>query len=1052
MEDRPLGNKYSPYPGDIIPAKLEPGEFVMNRNAVADIGVENLKAANDASPRYPQEMSEGGFMDNINKQRQIDAGKKYRRNMKVRDATLAREGSMIDARMEKAKRLAGSISAPQLRRPVNHIDLHAIKEIPTNPEFNIDEWNGMMGPMSQNLRSYQTAYDEKQREIINREKNIFQNVPLTQGEIDRGNRTSNIMRNAQQNDRILQHEMALKSESGRRNDEQARLQSQQGSREIVEAMREQAYLAEMQDPGVGPKMKYGPDTIRGIDPKRYVSPKGVKAYTPAQQLMEQMNQKRNKKYNTHIDEDNPAIKKIYKDNPLMELERLNRKDNLQQWSDDRVQKIKDDVAMEYSPENLWNADIRDELIGDPSDPSDDYGSSLADAKKRSADRALLREQNRDIEMMNPGSRPKYVTKKGGYGATREEWIKEQQEGVARHKERMADQRMSKEGLRLGSQKEYDEWSSPNPTQVAHKPLPKPEKGSLRAALRDFTEGYARGKHGTLDNDYDYQTGGTVRHYGLGDLVKQGQETWGDITQTVGDSASAIADAAGKRYGGGFRKGQNVAGERYLGETLEGFGDMDRDQQIAMSKELRDTGGVKHIMTDQEKRQMWGQGVEEAGSQIGQDIVGGAKAIPGLAAKGVLGAGAATLGAGVMGVQGAGKLASAGYKGAKQWLDDGGINKGAAKDYKDVWSGKEKGSIAQRGKKGLGLLGGLLQDASTAQGFEGAREGYYDGFALGKGGKKKADGTPVVPAEAPSTAGEGETLNMDIIQGKTTPVEKIIEESDYNPDKAVTKPAESQVTTSVDAEGNPLTIDTGAGVIENVETGTIAPSSSTSGGNTNILNTAQYNSDGTLNLAPAPEASDGTMTVDDIFKGTKPIPLTDEEMPDFEESEIQRGGPIGFNKGGQAKGDEKVKFFSDALNKKNLKMSDLWALENQMGKDEKLVGYDDVFNTSDPNVEARQELAGVLGTRIQGELNSYQDSTGRDEVSSHLRAQPERSVMGIYDYPGGIQTTLGGLPMMDPITVTPEGATTDYSTHARYGGQRGGHVSMDGFIRQSWRNL
>ena len=980
LGDRPLGNKYSPYPGDIIPAKLEPGEFVMNRNAVADIGVEKLKAANNASPRYPKEMSKGGFMDEINRQRQYDADKKYRRNMKTRDASLARSGSMIDAKMEKAKQLAGSISSPQLRRPTTHIDLHAIKEIPMNPEFNIDEWNGMMGPMSQNLRSYQTAYDEKQRETINREKNMFQNVPLTQGEIDRGNRTSNIMRNAQQNDKILQHQMEVKSENGRRNDEQARLQSQQGSREILESMREQAYLSEMQDTRdgfhpvtgerMGPRMKYGPDMIKGIDPKTYKSPKNdlkigplrfknalnVKSYTPAQQLMEQMNQKRNKKYNLHVNEDDPAIKQIYKDNPLMELERLNRKDNLQKTSDARVKKLADETAMEYSPENLWNADIRDDMIGDPNDPSDDYGSGLANAKKRSADRALLMEQNRDIEMMNPGSQPKYVTKKGGYGATREEWIKEQQEGGARHKERMADQRMSKEGLRLGSQKEYDkrteELYSATMNEVAHKPLPKPEKGSLRAALSNFQEGYARGKHGTLDNDYDYQTGGAVRHYGLGDFVEQGKKTWGGITQAVGGSANAIADAAGKRYGGGFRKAQNVAGERYLGETLDGFGDMDRDQQIAMSKELRDTGGVKGIMTDQEKSQMWGQGVQGVGSQIGQDVVGGVKALPGLA----VGAGAATLGAGVMGVKGLGNLASAGYKGAKDWKEAGGLRKGAAKDYKDVWSGKEKGSLMQRGKKGLGLLGGLLQDASTAQGFKGAPTGYYDSFALGKGGgKKKADGTPVVPGETPSTT---DVVDLGGDSAVTTPQEplggasiaipggdqkKVATEDDVATGKATTvgehiatdardsdlimddtDPAVAQENVfesdiygdiktpdgwgpgedpfgetpeiQYDADGNQVareqrTLDQG-NVNPTEEAASIDMSRQSD--NTRVGQNL-YNPDGTLQLAPAPEASNGTMTVDDMFAGPKP--LTDEEMPDFEESEYQRGGPIRYKTGG-----------------------------------------------------------------------------------------------------------------------------------------------------------
>ena len=51
-------DKYSPFPGDNIDAKLEEGEFVLNRNAVDAIGVENLKEFNDeVEPRF---MSAGG--------------------------------------------------------------------------------------------------------------------------------------------------------------------------------------------------------------------------------------------------------------------------------------------------------------------------------------------------------------------------------------------------------------------------------------------------------------------------------------------------------------------------------------------------------------------------------------------------------------------------------------------------------------------------------------------------------------------------------------------------------------------------------------------------------------------------------------------------------------------------------------------------------------------------------------------------------------------------------------------------------------------------------
>tara|TARA_R100001463_G_scaffold126770_2_gene184596 strand:- start:8206 stop:9405 length:1200 start_codon:yes stop_codon:yes gene_type:complete len=50
------GGQYSPLPGDIVDAKLEPGEYVLNRNAVNTIGKENLDEINEEiSPRFPKQ-------------------------------------------------------------------------------------------------------------------------------------------------------------------------------------------------------------------------------------------------------------------------------------------------------------------------------------------------------------------------------------------------------------------------------------------------------------------------------------------------------------------------------------------------------------------------------------------------------------------------------------------------------------------------------------------------------------------------------------------------------------------------------------------------------------------------------------------------------------------------------------------------------------------------------------------------------------------------------------------------------------------------------------
>ena len=53
------GISSSPLPGDIVDAKLEPGEMVINRNAVAYYGKENLQDMNESVPRF----NRGGPVD-----------------------------------------------------------------------------------------------------------------------------------------------------------------------------------------------------------------------------------------------------------------------------------------------------------------------------------------------------------------------------------------------------------------------------------------------------------------------------------------------------------------------------------------------------------------------------------------------------------------------------------------------------------------------------------------------------------------------------------------------------------------------------------------------------------------------------------------------------------------------------------------------------------------------------------------------------------------------------------------------------------------------------
>ena len=710
--------KYSPYPGDIVDARLEPGEFVLNRNAVDYIGEENLKQINDeVAPRFAQSGGQIRYDDDVEFDEEsptmmneggaiwdkLQADRKFNQEQYNNPSIMFKDNS-LSARM-KRKEEADDVA---LRQATNarigqyHKEVKDLEQKSKLRQLQLE--NAFHGPKPLQLR---------------REKGIP--IDLQKVEVPMGDKFNTDEFNS------------MMSVTKTMNDFFTRqgMNDSQGRNPMDE--------------------DYG--QIKGLDPKTWKMPTDGRRLTPAEQLMAQMNQKRNKDYNTHIDENNPDIAQVYKDNPLMELERQNRARNLQKWSDKRTQKIKDDVALEYSPYALHNADIREELIGDPNDPSDDIGSSFADAQKRSDERSELYRQNQEIAMMNPGHRPKKPIdpKTGKPYETWESYVGRME---------ALDKELKEGRTPLTIKKDNSEFKT-NMQPIIAGIEKRTGKRSLMNKFSDFTEGFARGKHGTLDDKYDYQSGGSVQHYLLGDLVKQGQQSWEQFKpqleagmDKLGQTADSIKQKAMDRYGGGFRKAQNVAGERYLGETLEGFGDMDRDQQIAMSKELRDTGGVKHIMSDEEKSQMWGQGLQEAGSQLGQDVVAGAKAIPGLAGKAALVAGAGTLGAGVVG----GKyLWDKGKQIYNEGFDkdvEGGLlkdaahhlTKGAADNYGDVWSGKEKGSLMQRGKKGLGMLGMMLQDASKAQGFKGA-DWEESGFRLTQTGPKKQGERPDIKVKS-----------------------------------------------------------------------------------------------------------------------------------------------------------------------------------------------------------------------------------------------------------------------------------------------------------------
>ena len=55
----------------------------------------------------------------------------------------------------------------------------------------------------------------------------------------------------------------------------------------------------------------------------------------------------------------------------------------------------------------------------------------------------------------------------------------------------------------------------------------------------------------------------------------------------------------------------------------------------------------------------------------------------------------------------------------------------------------------------------------------------------------------------------------------------------------------------------------------------------------------------------------------------------------------------------------------------------------------LVGYEDIGNINDPEVRARQKLAGMLGTHVQ----STTESSPEYGFEQHIRTKPDLSVLG-----------------------------------------------------------
>ena len=96
-----MASKHSPYPGDIVEARLEPGEMVINRNAVNHYGKENLEDLNESVPRF----QEGAVVDPAMLRQQND--------LKMAMANQYSHGGKVELSWQEKAAMQRSSGAPQ---------------------------------------------------------------------------------------------------------------------------------------------------------------------------------------------------------------------------------------------------------------------------------------------------------------------------------------------------------------------------------------------------------------------------------------------------------------------------------------------------------------------------------------------------------------------------------------------------------------------------------------------------------------------------------------------------------------------------------------------------------------------------------------------------------------------------------------------------------------------------------------------------------------------------------------------------------------------------
>ncbi len=577
-----MGSKYSPYPGDVVDAKLEPGEYVLNRNAVDAIGKETLDELNfEEEPRF----KEGGKVTQsigvvnehktmLGKLKKIKLDKQLRKFLKHRvpadsynDHIKLREKNGSLMTIEEQQKVLDYF-ARQRSKPGMNEGGAIFNKLQSDRQFNKEQYENPSIMFKDNSLMARLSRREEADDVALRQAT---NARISQYHKE--------VKDLEQQAKLreLQRRAALQGAPAldiRKQDYSVNLQdikpidydgpefSADEFNSLLGAKKTLHKFAESQDlldsSGRNPFFDKDYGSPRGISYKDFVPPKNRKL-TEAEQLAMTMKNSQDEKFNTLLDDSSPAVKRVLEDNPMLKMEHMRRKDARLAIAEEARQKVKRGVELEYSPYALHNADIRAELIGDPNDPDDDYGSSFADAQKRSDERSLLASQQHEIAMMNPGGAPKYVVedrnKKGSFKSLdRPEWLEHQAEGGRLHNKRMSEERhsnvikeralrknaMSKDpklrkeyqdvnrelkagnkGLRLGSKKDYKSVTKKLKEHSAKKvsvpSLPEGKKSMYREFIKGADEGRHRRSRDIL-NKYVYQRGGNVRYYNTGDFV------------------------------------------------------------------------------------------------------------------------------------------------------------------------------------------------------------------------------------------------------------------------------------------------------------------------------------------------------------------------------------------------------------------------------------------------------------------------------------------------------------------------------------------------------